>query len=235
VSARTIGRFGISGQRHGSVIDRSCNPSIELPGQTVDYASQLSEFSAATVVEASQGRSDLPPAIKPIDASWRVCGPAFTVETAPGHNIWIHRALYRASPGDVLVVAVGQGFDYGYWGEILTEAAVARQLGGLVIDGCVRDAADLVAKGFPVFARGLCVRGTGKDASTGGGLGGEVTIGDVTVRQGDIVVGDVDGVVVVPASDIVEVATRSAARVERERDVVRRLRHGNTTLDVYGW
>lgn len=193
----------------------------------------LAEFSAATLFE-SGASGPLDGAVRPLDDSWKVAGRAFTVELAPGHNIWVHRAVYRASPGDVLVVSCGGGYDYGYWGDILTTAAKAVGLAGLVIDGCIRDAAEIKAVGFPVFARGLCVRGTGKDASIGG-MGTSSHVAGVLVRTGDIVVGDVDGIVVVPADVVDDVAAKARSRVAAEETILTRLAAGETTLEVYGF
>ena len=125
-------------------------------------------------------------------------GPALTVHSPGGDNLWLHRALDVAQPGDVLVVHVSGAHEHGYWGEIMTTMAKVRGLAGLVIDGCVRDGVLLEQIGFPVFARGLCIRGTGKDYGAIGWIGEPVLIGDVTVSAGDLVVGDGDGVVAVP-------------------------------------
>src|SRR5262249_58172350 len=105
----------------------------------------------------------------------------------------IHEALHIARAGDVLVVDVGGGYEYGYWGEILTVAAQARSLAGLVIDGGVRDGERIIERGFPVFARRRCVRGTGK-APASGTINQPIRIGEVAIEPGDLVVGDGDGV-----------------------------------------
>ena len=118
---------------------------------------------AATLHEAGGKIGAMPSAIKPVAPAFRCCGPAVTVHSPGGDNLWLHRALYIAQPGDVLVVHVSGAYDHGYWGEIMTTMAKARGLAGLVIDGCVRDGVLLEQIGFPVFARGLCIRGTGKD------------------------------------------------------------------------
>lgn len=191
----------------------------------------LHGFGTATLHES--GAAPLPPQIRPLDRSWWVCGRVFTVDLAPGHNIWLHRAIYAAQPGDILVARANGGFEYGYWGDIMTHAALERRLGGLVIDGCVRDSADLLRLRLPVFARGLCVRGTGKDASRGG-LQGTLIIGGTTVRPGDLVVGDADGVVVVPPADLAEVTARAEQREQKEESVRARLLAGESTLDIYG-
>ena len=192
---------------------------------------RLGDFSTATLHES--GATLLPLQVHPLDPGWRVCGRVFTIDLAPGHNIWLHRAVYAAQPRDVLVAATGGAYEYGYWGDILTRAAVGRELGGLIIDGSVRDSADLLQLGFPVFARGLCVRGTGKDAAAGG-LGMPITVGSVTVRPGDIVIGDADGTVVVSPAHIGQVAERAKLREREEKAIRTRISAGEFTLDLYG-
>src|SRR5690606_22642629 len=125
---------------------------------------------------------------------FRVCGPAVTVQSPGGDNLWLHRAIYAAEPGDVLVVHVSDKYDHGYWGEIMSTAAQVRGLGGLVIDGCVRDSTLLRSMTFPVFSRGLCIRGTGKDFGARGWVNYPLMIGGVTIQPGDLICGDEDGV-----------------------------------------
>ena len=196
-------------------------------------ASPLDEFDAATVHEAYSRRGSLPSEIKPIASTFRVCGPAFTVDCPPGDNLWIHRAVYAARSGEVLVVQTRGEKEAGYWGEILSEAAVARQLGGLVTDGGVRDVARLAEIGFPVFAANVCLRGTAKDPTADGRLGEPIVVGTTLVRPGDLVVGDHDGVVVVAAEAVGAVADAAQQRVRKEQDVIARLRNGETTLAIY--
>jgi len=197
-------------------------------------SSPLDEFDAATVHEAYGRRGSLPSEIKPVASTFRVCGPAFTVDCPPGDNLWIHRAVYAARSGHVLVVATRGQTEAGYWGEILSEAAIARQLGGLVTDGGVRDVARLGEIGFPVFAANVCLRGTVKDPSGDGRLGEPLVIGSTVVRTGDLVVGDHDGVVVVAAEAVRAVADAARERARKEQDVIARLRSGETTLAIYG-
>jgi 4-hydroxy-4-methyl-2-oxoglutarate aldolase len=198
-------------------------------------ADMFAAFSAATVHEATGSDFVLSPEIRPLVDSWRVSGRALTVSTAPGNNLWVHRAIYRAEPGDVLVVSTGGGVEYGYWGEILATAALERNIAGLVIDGGVRDGAELATLGMPVFSRGRCIRGTGKDADLGGGIGLPIEVTGVSIATGDIVVGDGDGVVIVPADRASAVAQAAAARLAKEDVVLDRLRKGATTLEIYGW
>lgn len=191
----------------------------------------LGVFPTATIHEALGRIGALPGALKPVAAAMRLYGPAFTVAAVAGSNLALHHALAQARPGDVVIASVGGAPEFGYWGEIMATAARHRGLGGLVIDACVRDA-DLIEEiGFPVFARGLCIRGTSK--AQGGALGGTITIGDIDIHPGDAVIGDRDGVVVVPQARIAEALTQSRAREDKEEQVLKDLAGGRTTLEIY--
>jgi 4-hydroxy-4-methyl-2-oxoglutarate aldolase len=198
-------------------------------------AEALASASSATLHEAAGRRGALPSVIGPAFAGARLAGPAFPVASPPGDNLWIHRAVYAAEPGDVLAVDVGGGTEFGYWGEILSTAALARGLAGLVISGGVRDRDALADLGLPVFATGLCIRGTGKDFDAAGSLGERVRIGEVFIERGDLVVGDADGVVVIPRADAEAVLKAGAERDAKEAALMRRIRAGERTLDLYGW
>ncbi|WP_044332805.1 4-carboxy-4-hydroxy-2-oxoadipate aldolase/oxaloacetate decarboxylase [Sphingomonas hengshuiensis] len=187
----------------------------------------------ATVHEAGGKIGVMPYAIKPVHAHFRVCGPALTVQGPPGDNLWLHYAIYAAQPGDVIVAHCSGKFDHGYWGEVMSTAAKARGLGGLVLDGCVRDLDLLGDVGFPIFARGLCIRGTGKDREATGWINAPVAFEDLTVRPGDLVIGDADGVVIVPRERVGEVVAASHQRDRDEIEICRRLEQGETTLDIY--
>lgn len=171
-------------------------------------------MASATIHEASGRKGYVDCAIKPINRGIRVCGPAFTVQCAAGDNIMLHKALERAQPGDVIVANVGGAYDYGYFGNLMATSAIAKRLGGLCIDGCVRDGAEMIASGFPVFARGLCIRGTGK--GTLGLVNYPTVFGGQTVFPGDLIIGDDDGLVVVRLEDCQAVLEKSRARVENE-------------------
>lgn len=205
---------------------------LALPAAWLQAAAAM---PTATLHEAAGKIGALPWAIKPVAASFRVCGPAVTIQAPPGDNLWLHRGLYAARPGDVLVVSVGGEFDHGYWGEIMSSAAQARGLGGLVIDGCVRDGVLLEKIGFPVFARGLCIRGTGKDFGALGWINHPILLGSVVVRAGDLIVGDGDGVVAIPGDEVSRVLDAAARREREEAAILERLAAGERTLDIYGW
>lgn len=206
---------------------------IERPGAELVRAAAM--LPTATLHEAGGRIGVMPSAIKPVAPGFRICGPAVTVQSPGGDNLWLHRALYLAQPGDVLVVHVSGEHDFGYWGEIMSVAANARQLGGLVIDGCVRDGGILADFGFPVFARGLCIRGTGKDFGARGWINHATLFDNLCVQPGDLVVGDTDGVVVLPRERAVEIVAAAQQREAKETDIMRRISSGERTLEVYNF
>jgi len=199
----------------------------------MDLIHSLSRFSSATIHEALGKWGNLPSAIKPIHPKMRICGPAYTVKTMPRDNVLLHRAYAYAEPGDVIVANCSGMYEAGYWGDLMSLGAKTRGIAGLVIDGCVRDADDIEAMGFPVFSRGLCIRGTSNFGE--GTLNEPILMGDFMVNPGDIIVGDRDGVVVVPKERIQEAIDKSMAREEKEENVRKQLRAGKTSLEIYGW
>ena len=204
---------------------------IDRPESAVVEAAR--RLPSATLHEAGGRIGVMPAAIKPVAPSFRVCGPAVTVHSPGGDNLWLHRAIYVARPGDVLVVHVSGAHDFGYWGEIMSCAAKARGLAGLVIDGCVRDGAVLADFGLPVFARGLCIRGTGKDLGARGWINFPTLFDDLVVHPGDLVVGDADGVVAIPRERAADVVAAAQQREAKEALTLDRIRAGERTLDVY--
>ncbi|MEZ2389104.1 4-carboxy-4-hydroxy-2-oxoadipate aldolase/oxaloacetate decarboxylase [bacterium RCC_150] len=196
--------------------------------------SEVTKLPSATLHEAAGRTGALPSRIRPAYPGAKLAGPAYPVICASGDNLWLHRAVYQASPGDVLVVAPTDDVDYGYWGEILSEAAIARGLGGLVIDGGVRDTGLLAAAGFPVFSSSICIRGTVKNPAAPGGTPSAVTLGEVRVSRGDLIVGDADGVVCVDREDIDSVMTAAVEREAKEEHIIQAIRAGQSTLDLFG-
>ncbi|MFN8348248.1 MAG: 4-carboxy-4-hydroxy-2-oxoadipate aldolase/oxaloacetate decarboxylase [Spirosomataceae bacterium] len=199
----------------------------------MDLIKELSKFSAATICEALGNKGYLPWAIKPIAKGMKVCGPAYTVQTMPRDNVLLHRAYAYAKPGEVLIVNCSGFYEAGYWGDLMSLGAKTKGINGLVIDACVRDADDIEAMGFPVFSRGLCIRGTSNHGD--GTLNEPIIIGDVLIHPGDIVVGDRDGVVIVPQHKMQETIEKAAAREAKEERTRAELRKGRTSLQIYGW
>lgn len=192
----------------------------------------LKRLGAATIHEAQGQRGAVDPRIAALDPSMRVVGPALTVDIRPSDNLMIHYALTKAKPGDVLVIDAKGFVDAGPWGDILTLAAKKIGLAGLVIDGAVRDASAIVEMGFPVFCRGLCIKGTNKQQP--GKVNVPVTVGGVVVRPGDIVMGDRDGLVVVAKEEVAQVIEASEERERKEEIMRRRLEEGATMVELLG-
>ncbi len=160
-------------------------------------------------------------------------GPAFPVRTPAGDNLWLHRALVAARPGDVLVIDTQGGEEFGYWGEVMATAAVAAGIAGLVIAGGVRDVVALTALGLPTFAIGPCIRGTVKDPDGDGAISVPITIGTIAIEPGDLIVGDDDGVVAIPQAAANAAIAAAADRDRKEIDILAQLRAGMTTIDIY--
>ncbi len=201
----------------------------------LDLTTTAKRLGAATLHEAAGRIGALPSAIKPVSPEMRMAGPAFTVDCAALDNLWIHRALYRAAPGDVLVVAPRPGLEAGYWGDILNEAATARGLAGLVINGGVRDSAGLRQAALPVFSRSICIRGTGKDHDALAALQTPVRIGGVIVLPGDLIVGDADGVVALPCISARTIVEDGLRRETDEARKIEEIRTGARTIDIYAF
>ncbi|MEN9905065.1 MAG: hypothetical protein RLZZ555_1630 [Pseudomonadota bacterium] len=215
--------------------DPKLTTRLDIERLPAELVAQAASLPTATLHEAGKKIGALPSAIKPVAPQFRFAGSALTVHSPPGDNLWLHRALEVAQPGDVMVVFASGAHEHGYWGEIMTTMAQVRGLAGLVIDGCVRDGALLGEIGFPVFARGLCIQGTGKDFGAIGWINHPVLMGQVIVHPGDLVVGDGDGVVVIPRDRAAEVIQASQRREAEEAAILERLRQGETTMSVYGW
>lgn len=179
-----------------------------------DKLAQLRDLGTATVYEAQGAKGALDSGMKPIDPTVRLAGPALTVDARPADNLILHHAVLKAKPGDVLVVDAKGFMEAGPWGDVLTLQAMKLGIAGLVINGCVRDANLIIDLGFPVFCRGLSIKGTGKNQP--GKVNVPICIGDALIRPGDIIVGDRDGLVVVAQDEVDMAIANSIAREEKE-------------------
>ena len=198
-----------------------------------ELVAAFATIQAATIHEAQGGIGAVSAAIRPVDRSMSLCGPALTIRMPPGDNLALHQALYLAEAGDVLVVDCGGYTEAGQWGGILMEAAKARGVAGLVTNGSVRDTDELIDGRFPVFSKGISIKGTAKN--TGARIGEPLVFEGVSVEPGDLVRADADGIVFVERQSAAAVLEKSRARIAKEDDFTRRIRNGETTLDLYGF
>ncbi|WP_109584238.1 4-carboxy-4-hydroxy-2-oxoadipate aldolase/oxaloacetate decarboxylase [Cupriavidus plantarum] len=197
---------------------------------SAQHLERLKALGTATIHEAQGQKGALDAGLKPLDPTLRMAGPAVTVDIRPGDNLMIHYALTKTKPGDVLVVDAKGFLEAGPWGDILTLAALELGLAGLVVNGSVRDGNAIIEMGFPVFCRGLSIKGTGKNQP--GKVNVPLQFGGVQIHAGDIVVGDRDGLVVVSPSEVESVIDKSIEREEKEEAMRMALKEGKTMVEL---
>ena len=192
----------------------------------------LATFDTATLYEAAGQKGMVDPAIRPAWSGAHLCGRALTVWCPPGDNLMLHQAVTIAEPGDVLVASINNFVLAGAWGEILTVAAQARGIAGLVIDGAVRDTGAIALRGFPLFSRGLAIGSCTKERF--GHINEPLIFAGVAVRPGDVVVADVDGIVIIEQERAETVLQAAENRRSREQHLIEQLQSGKTTLELLG-
>jgi len=192
----------------------------------------LAELGVSTVHEADQRRGALDPAIRPIQAGVRIAGAAVTVSCPPGDNLMVHAAIEFLRRGDILVVTTTSPSTDGMIGELLATSMRAHGAVGLVTAASVRDAEELRAMGFPVWARAINPQGTTKTKP--GSVNVPVVCGGQLVHPGDAIVADDDGVVVVPRSRSAEVLEAGRKRAGDEGAKRARFAAGELGVDMYG-
>ncbi|HWG25118.1 RraA family protein [Actinospica sp.] len=176
-------------------------------------ASGFHDVPTTTIGDLLGRERFMDPGIRPLWDTARLAGPAFTVRCAPNDNLMLHAAIYRAEPGSVIVVQGGD-LEYALAGGNVCAIAHRRGIAGFVLDGLVRDIAEIRELGFPVFGRGVIPKPGGKSAAAP--LNEPVTCGGVTVHRGDVVLADEDGVAVVPADRAESVLADARALLAKE-------------------
>ncbi|MFL9957741.1 MULTISPECIES: RraA family protein [Paraburkholderia] len=200
------------------------NETADFERVTPEQIERAREFQAAVLCDVAGRRGALHGDIQPLVPSMVVAGPAFPVEVRPGDNLMFHVALAIAKPGDIIVVD-GKGYQSAaLFGELMVTQAIAAKLGGLVVDGAARDVATLRSSSMPIFANGRNPAGPTKGLD--GRIGVPISLGGVSVEPGDLVIGDCDGVVVIPRADVDKVLKAAQKKLEAEAHRLAEIRDG---------
>jgi len=163
-------------------------------------------------------------ALRPMHRGGKLCGPALTVKVTPGDNLMVHKAVDIAAPGDVIVVDAGGDLTQAIVGDLMTSLAEKRGVAGMVIYGAIRDAAEIGARRFPVYACGVTHRGPYKNGP--GEINTPIALGGMVIHPGDVIVGDTDGVVAVPLAYAEEVLALARAQLAKETAMLKAIAAG---------
>lgn len=180
-------------------------------------------LASSNVADAMGRFNFMDPGIQP-RSGLPLWGLAVTVNARPGDNLMVHKALQLAEPGDIVVVNTNGNTTSAVFGELMCRTAVAQRLGGIVVDGAIRDAEGIAALGFPAFSRSLTPGGCDKDGP--GEINVAVSCGGAVVHPGDIIVGDSDGIAVVPRADAADVLELVRALVRNEEKRIAEIQSG---------
>lgn len=182
---------------------------------------QFKEIPTTAISDVLNGMNNINPRVKPLKEEYRIAGRAFTVKTAVGDNLAVLRAIKEAKPGDIIVVDAKGDTYRAIAGDFVVGMMQTMGFGGLVVDGVIRDIVDIRGLNFPVFSKGTTVSSGGKNGP--GETNGPISCGGAQVNPGDIIVGDIDGVVVVPKERAEEVLEKAKEKLasddEREAKI----------------
>jgi 4-hydroxy-4-methyl-2-oxoglutarate aldolase len=184
-------------------------------------------FQAAILADVAGRRGALHGRIAALRPRMKLAGPALTVDVRPGDNLMIHAAIALAKPGDVLVIDGKGDQTAALMGTIMMTACKKLGLAGVVIDGAVRDSLEIDEMDFPVFSVGTNPNGPTKNVP--GRIGHAISCGDVTVRAGDLVLADADGVVVIERERVEGLLPLARKKVEDEAARIAQIKEGNTS------
>jgi 4-hydroxy-4-methyl-2-oxoglutarate aldolase len=191
-----------------------------------ELVKQAAEFQAAILADVNGRRGALHGRIAALRPSMKLAGPALTVEVRPGDNLMIHAAIALAKPGDVLVIDGKGDQTAALMGTIMMTACKQLGIAGVVIDGAVRDSLEIEEMGFPVFSVGTNPNGPTKNVA--GRIGHPINCGGVSVRSGDLVVADADGVFVGERDRVAALLPLAHKKVEDEAARIAAIRKGDT-------
>jgi 4-hydroxy-4-methyl-2-oxoglutarate aldolase len=181
----------------------------------VDWVNRVKKLNTTLLSDAMGCIGSMDYRIKPVASGMKIIGTAATLSLRPGDNLFLHQAIYTGKDGFVLVVDGKGHTENAYLGELMAAAAKAVGLNGIIIDGLVRDKQALTELGFPVFAKGFIPNGPFKDGP--GEMNVPISCGGVSVHPGDLIVGDDDGVIVVPRHKIEDAIVKAEEKQGYEK------------------
>lgn len=207
--------------------------NLEYEKPAKEIVEQFKNVSAATAHEAMGRRGYIDPAIRPFYDGMKICGTAVTCECKEMDNITLHAALHIAGEGDVIVCTMGNYPEQGPFGDCMATSAKQKGINGLLIDSGVRDGETIKEIGFPIFCKGHCMNGTIKENF--GTVNHPIAFGGQVVNPGDIVIGDDDGVVVIPKEEAAQVLKIALDRLEHEIEVRNAFLSGKDSWELAGF
>lgn len=197
-----------------------------------ELINEFSKFGVALIADSMGRYGAMKPYIKPIAYGRKMKGRAVTVQTYRSDNLMLHVALEMAQKGDVLVVDAGEITNAGLWGDLMTQMACIKGLNGVVTDGAVRDIEELIKSGLPIYSKSISPLGGFKSA--GGSVNIRISCGGVVVLPGDIIIGDDDGVVVIPLGKAEEVLELCKSNKKKENAISKKMKQGITLFEQLG-
>jgi 4-hydroxy-4-methyl-2-oxoglutarate aldolase len=199
---------------------------------TQDVYEELAQLGSATVYEAGGRRGYVDADLIQLVPGSRAAGPARTVLSGQDDNLMVHAVMADVAPGEVIVLTMPEPRPVALVGDLLATQAKAQGAAAILVDASVRDAEELAELGLPIWARWVRVKGAAKNAP--GSIGEPVTVGGATIRTGDVLVLDADGVAVIESERVTETLEASRERLERERVKRAKLQAGELSYDLDG-
>tara|TARA_B100001540_G_scaffold306085_1_gene317799 strand:- start:238 stop:906 length:669 start_codon:yes stop_codon:yes gene_type:complete len=205
--------------------------NIKFEKLSNEIFSEWSQIPSAIAGDCMNRQNIMAERISPVKRGMKIIGQARTVSITHGDNSALHAALTILSKGDVLVVEGGGFVDRAVWGGLMNRSAISIGLNGLVIDGSIRDIDEIIKMSLPVFAAGNVP--TGPTKGGGGMIDGPISCGNVSVNSGDIIIGDDDGIAVIPLKQSFKILIESKDRIKMEQDIIKRIENGEKHHEIF--
>jgi len=193
--------------------------------------SQFKKIPTTCISDAMNGLNNLDSSVKPLKENYKVAGRAFTVKIPVGENLAVLRAIREAKPGDILVIDAKGDTYRAIAGDFIVGMAKTLELGGIVVDGVIRDIMGIKQLNFPVFCKGTAVAASSKHDQ--GEINVPISCGGTTIYPGDLIVGDVDGVVVIPQNSEEEILRKSIEKFNNDNERAERISGNSSKVRKY--